>query len=381
MRTFIIRLCFFTVWAITVLELFFRFVIPGCELPYTDFDTTNMISRFETNGRRTGLATHGRLAVLRSQWHINNEGWNSNVEYVPSNERDRPLIAVIGDSFIAGFTVALEDDMASLLRGYSSDEQDVYSFGVSGSSFIHYLQLLRYARDQFRPDLYIVVVTNDDLEKGFTYSPNVQGYLQIGMTDTGLVEYPAIPFPPAPWTRRIAMRSGLVRYLVINLELYTVIRSIRQYSVGKFRESEMDDEDHVPRTDVATKSVSARRERIAMVLDYATSRMRAEASGVPILFAMDASSEDIGAERTDSSVVWMSDLMRVTAERNGAMFLDLLPVLEQHHRLHGQDMNLDIPGLPHWNALGNRVVARTVYDEIKNRGLFDTISIADTSTQ
>jgi alginate O-acetyltransferase complex protein AlgI len=90
---------------------------------------------------------------------------------------------------------------------------------------------------------------------------------------------------------------------------------------------------------------------------------------------------DIYEGHAKGRLAWMTDVMSDIADSNGFGFLDLTTAFKQHYSLHGKRFNSDIPVRPHWNAIGNRVVARTVYNEMRNRGLLDTISITDTSIQ
>ncbi|MBD0321511.1 MAG: hypothetical protein ICV87_14335, partial [Gemmatimonadetes bacterium] len=67
-------------------ELFFRFVVPAAEFPYPAFDRAFQVLKFDPVRARTGVYTVGLAASPRARWRINDEGWNSSVEYF----RDRP---------------------------------------------------------------------------------------------------------------------------------------------------------------------------------------------------------------------------------------------------------------------------------------------------
>src|SRR5438309_72885 len=103
-------------FCIILLELLFRYIIPASETPYVYFDHNNQILRYDTEGKTEGIYTIGGLTQQRSRWRINNYGWNSKIDYVPYQIRQKPLIAIIGSSYVEAFQVNIEDNIAAILR-------------------------------------------------------------------------------------------------------------------------------------------------------------------------------------------------------------------------------------------------------------------------
>lgn len=139
-----------------LLEVFFRLIMPACEAPFCYYDESDQILRFEKSPQ-SGVHTVGPFALQRGRWHINNAGWNNEVDY-QSSGRSKPLIAIIGDSYIEAFHVDVDKNIASNLRRSLQGTFDVYSFALSGASLADYLQMSRYVRKKFKPDIIIINV-------------------------------------------------------------------------------------------------------------------------------------------------------------------------------------------------------------------------------
>lgn len=85
-------------------ELFLKYVVHPTEIPLSTFNTTDKIINYDINGPRQGTWSYGPLAKKQGRWRINNLGWNSGVDYA-TKKREKPLIALIGDSYIEAFQV------------------------------------------------------------------------------------------------------------------------------------------------------------------------------------------------------------------------------------------------------------------------------------
>jgi hypothetical protein len=124
-----------------ILGLIFAFVIPAAQFPYYYYDPDDRILRFSMTEQLEGVFTRGLLAQQRGKWSINNEGWNSTVDFERSKHKLR--IAIIGDSYVEALQVNVEDSITGQLRNLVSPHFDVYGFGISGASLSQYLQMTR----------------------------------------------------------------------------------------------------------------------------------------------------------------------------------------------------------------------------------------------
>ena len=200
-----------------MLELFFRFVIPAMDRPRTCFDDGDRILKFCPDAG-TGRATFGKFAQQRGRWEINDHGWNSPIAY--RTEKDRPRIAVIGDSYIEAFHVDTDKSYPSLMRAEIGDRHDVYSYGISGASLSEYLNISRYVNRHFDPDVVIFNIRyNDFAESVFELNPADTHMLMISITDSSVTETeprPNYSFSQFSLKRRILRKSAIARYLIIN---------------------------------------------------------------------------------------------------------------------------------------------------------------------
>jgi len=165
---FIGRGALFTFGAIFICELFFRLVLPACNFPYAYTDPVTNILRYDEKRLTEGVYTIGRYAQQRGKWRVNNYGWISAVDYQRKELRDKPLVAVIGDSYLEAFHVDVDKSVAALLRDSLHGEYDVYQFGISGASLATYLQITRWVDSEFEPDIIVYLVDDDDLEQSMT---------------------------------------------------------------------------------------------------------------------------------------------------------------------------------------------------------------------
>ena len=112
---FLLRVVVFLLVFTALAEVWLRTVTPASETPLSYQDTSSMIIRFDPTGPREGLYTVGRMARRGGQWRVNNAGWISAVDYAPAAERERPLIALFGDSYIEGFLTDVDQHIDAYL--------------------------------------------------------------------------------------------------------------------------------------------------------------------------------------------------------------------------------------------------------------------------
>jgi hypothetical protein len=100
---------------------------------------------------------------------IPNEGRTNNAGFV--NDQDyaadgpRPLIAVVGDSYIEAKMVRFAETVQGRLAAALGSRGRVYSFAFSGAPLSQYVVWARHAKEAYRPDgpdgLVVAVVDND----------------------------------------------------------------------------------------------------------------------------------------------------------------------------------------------------------------------------
>src|SRR5438093_3216647 len=183
--------------ALSAFELVFRFVIPAASLPLLEYDRTYGVVRYQISGPRTGISTSGRWGGRPVRWRINNYGWNSAIDYAPAEKRGKPLIALIGDSYIDALQVNVGESVADELRRRLAGRRDVYSFGFSGAPLSQYLQMSRYVRKVFHPDVMVFNIVYNDFDECLRDLYPRPNFLQIADGPGGLVEVQPVPYEPS----------------------------------------------------------------------------------------------------------------------------------------------------------------------------------------
>ena len=163
---------------------------------------------------------------------INNAGFVSNIDYVQS--ATKPLLVVIGDSYVESMMVPYEQTCAGLLASQLNLDYRVYSFGTSGSPLSQYLALAKYAKDTFGPDLmWFLIVGNDYDESLFRYK-QVPGLHYFMEQENNRLVHDLLPYEPISGilatmkatVKDWAVASALFRYVYYNLELVHLARRI-----------------------------------------------------------------------------------------------------------------------------------------------------------
>ena len=345
------KLAFITLPVILLLaiagELACRFVVQAAESPSAVFDDTFKIIKFDVNGQRTGVFTTGPLAEGHGRWRINDDGWNSDIEYDHQRPRSRPLIVIIGDSFVEARQVDVDKNIAGVLRQSSNGRADVYSFGVSGAPLSSYLQMSRYVRKVFDPDVIVVNVVYNDFDESVRALKKKTEFLQFSTDASGVHEIEPVPYVPVHW-RRFLRRSALARYLMLNAKLNELparlITSVRGITTAE--------------------RLERGRPSIEPVIARIVSDLRQENPRAHIIFLLDEPRREI-RESPDSEkrLAWIPAMMRRLADANRCSLVDLTSVLRSFRARTNQPVNYRHDF--HWNENGHRLAAGALLQELR----------------
>jgi hypothetical protein len=350
MVKFIKNVVFITLPALVVLlvilEVFFRFAIPAMERPRPCFDAEEGIFKYCTDAGE-GLATFGKFAQQRGHWRINNHGWNSSIDY--GEEKDRPRIAVIGDSYVEAFHVDVDRSYPSLIRAEIGDRCDVYSFGISGAPLSEYLNISRYVTRNFDPDVLIITIRyNDFAESILELNPGAIHMLMVSVTDSTVTEttpranYSFSQFSP---TRRLLRKSAIVRYLIINLKVQQAIHDMlkkRTYAGN-----------------IEFDAVTENRELVEVATAYVFRCLREENPERRVIIVMGAPRHDIYAGTVEGSpLLTLNSLVARLSSANGFELLDLTEPMMKDYEANRTPFNS--PWDFHWNEYGHSFTARQV---------------------
>lgn len=349
LRDFVLATLPSLVMLLVVAEGFFRLVVPAAQAPTVAYDSAAGFRHQDPLGQRDGVWTIGKFAQQRGRWHINNAGWNSEVDYDDPPVRTRPLVAIIGDSFVEAFQVDVDRSFPAVLRRLAGDKYEVYSFGLSGTPLSHYRQVALYVDRRYHPDVLVFNVVHNDFDESVKDLVDLPLVHQIRRHGVGFEEVPAIPYTASPF-RRLVLRSAFFRYLWWNLNLSVSVQ-LRGAHTGNFD------------ANVDVDKTARERPMIVQATHYLVQKIREEHPGKSILYVMDAPRRDVYQQRLgQSEVLWLNATLAEACARYQSAYLDLTAVFSEAYRK--QHTRFETQYDSHWNELGHRVVAEALYSRL-----------------
>jgi len=216
----IISILFGILLSIVLLEVVFRVLPVRDSLKTLPVNSTNPIVRFKED--RDVIWSAGSDFSIISKKHVNNYGFLNDQNY--SREDKSPLLAIIGDSYVAAMQVDNQDSMHGILSHETVGKGRVYSFGASGSPLSNYLAYANYANKEFNANAYAFIIIGNDFDESLTKYKNAPGFHYFSNASDRL-DLIRKDYQPS-LIKRLARYSALIRYLVFNLQLNW--RSIEQ---------------------------------------------------------------------------------------------------------------------------------------------------------
>ena len=347
-----------------VSEVWFRTVMPACQSPTYYQDSQWDIRRQDPTGPREGLETVGRLTVREGHWHVNNDGWISAVDYVPADQRSRPLVALFGDSFVEGLATDVGDHVDAKLAGLLNPTGDVYSFGVGGWYLEQYVAVSRYVSSAYGPDVLVILLDVNDVVDSRQEYGVVSPYLwQVASGPAGFQEVRPAERYVASRLAAPARRSALLNYLRYNAKV--ALPGMKSASVPEDAKTER-----------GTTSTAGTADEWREQLPAATCMVRQlvqDHPGAPIVFA--AHGDRYIPLESLSDTPLFPDARAVQAACEGepdCYFLDLRESFSRDWAAN--HVSFEAADGVHWNAHGNEVVARALASFIEERGLLGPAS-------
>lgn len=332
----------------------FRFFIPACDQPHYKFDRRFKVLHFEPNC--TGLYTDGRFAEVRGHWRANNFGWNSEIDYIPGIGQKQPLVAIIGDSYVEGLQVEVNQRFPGVLRRLLGQDPLVYSFGISGAPLSQYLQMTRYVDRVFHPQTLVILVVHNDFDESLANLRSKPVFLQLVPRNGSFAEVPPTPFGSSVLLR-LCRQSAVFRYVELNCQVSALIRD----QVSKLTQP---DRPPVYNANIDVAAVARQRELIRRSTEFLVGKIRAENPEKRIIIMMDGPRFDIYTHNlAHSNVKWLYEVMRQACRDHRVEFLDLTGPVAAHFEKYHQTMENQVNS--HWNRLGHEVAARALYERLK----------------
>jgi hypothetical protein len=352
----LLRIAVFALVFGSLAEVWFRTAMPACQVPGNYQHQPATIYRCDPFGQSEGLYTVDRLCRKGGTWHVNAAGWNSDVNYVSAEQRHQPMVALIGDSYVAGYLTDTNQHIDAYLPGMLPGST-CYAFGIGGWYLEQYVAVSRYVSARFQPDVIVVFIdsadVSDSVRENGTPSPFWWQITRAG--DVFKEMPPTAVYEPSP-KLTLAKKSALVRYLRYNAKvpLPGVPNAVTpQQETGG---------------DTTTGGGDGR--QLLPAANFMVSRLCAEHPGTPLVFV--AHSDRYLPMDEVAKTPLFADGRAVQAAcraRPQCSFIDLRYAFSADWASHGTHFEAADGG--HWNAYANRLVARTLAGLIIDKGLLD----------
>lgn len=326
-----------------VLEIIIRLFDLAPAPPKLLYDSSNHVVKFEPN--QTGVISFGKLGEKQVNYRINNCGWNSAIDYDTTDTR--PLIAVIGDSYIQAMQVGVNQSYPALLQQKLKNTYRVYSFGFSGAALSQYVSMGEYVQKTFKPQIIIFNSIHNDFDESFCHlKGNGMGFMCLDTVNyqTHYFDFQQPKTLRSEWLHKMIYSSALVRFLAVH---GNVKNGWQIKPTGNFNQN-IDP--------IRVKALSSKIDRAIEVL---LEKIKNENPDSRILFVMDGLRNDIYKNTVSTSnLAWLQTLMKdkVTAEK--MEFIDLTDSFLTDYQRHKTHFESETDY--HWNEYGHQKVAEVV---------------------
>ncbi len=337
----------------------FRYILPPDDL--VENVTINGVVRYKPGTQAIFRHPDKRTSLVT----INADGWNSSrPDYPLAKTPGRQRIAVVGDSYVHGAIVNVEegfsDVMEQALRA-SGRDVEVFRFGMDGAPLSQYLHMLRQEVVAFRPDVVVVPLIHNDFDESYRFLKTryASGFMKLRKAVDGSIE----EVPPADFRYGAAdalrgFRTFRYLYYKTNFYLYAKSWVSRLFWGGN--------EDWRP--EFVSSAVDIRKiadhDSNRLFAGYVMAEMKrlSVEYGFKLAFVMDGVREAVYAGKPASDYE-VGRLNQIAAELTSALdvpFVDLQETFARDFARMGQKLEYSYDW--HWNAHANRLVARATLE-------------------
>lgn len=153
MNKLFFNISFYTILILLVLEGMVRLLHLHNDVPLLLFIDEYGIQKTEPGQR--GFSVTGNRRQNFAEFKINNFGYNSYREFIPSN--DKIEIALIGDSYIEGFNQNYYNSTGKKIENNLNDRVEVYEYGRGGYDMADQLHIINSYQKDFELIDYVFI--------------------------------------------------------------------------------------------------------------------------------------------------------------------------------------------------------------------------------
>jgi len=158
-----------------------------------------------------GVKVQGGMREIASHYKINQQGFNSLKDYTTMDD-DKISIAIIGDSYIQGLQVDVENSIGRILEAETLDKVEVHEYGIDGMNIVDFSSIFtQFIKKRY--DYTFILATNNDIASKKSSAMGKGNKI-----------------PKFSIIREIYDRSTLIRYLNINHNLSVKLKKVFSFS-------------------------------------------------------------------------------------------------------------------------------------------------------
>ncbi len=332
-----------------VLEIMLHFMPVNSYIPLEPVTKEDPVVRAKPYTKQTYSA--GWYFDAQNKSIMNAQGYNADFDF--ENQPDRPLIAVVGDSYIEARMVPFEQTLQQRLNVALGENVDVYGVGVGGAPMSQYLMFAQMMRDKYHPDFMIVSIVGNDFDESLPQYKNAPRFHYFVEDENGQLKPSLIGEYRPSFFKELISRSALVRYLYFNLNLSNTVNK----ALFTLRHKEKTQEKETQKTDQVriSESQKAIDAFLKLLPEYAGLSKRR------ILITVDAHRGHIYKDQKipeDDYFLTMRTYLLNKAKAQGYKTLDLYPVFARDYKQHA--ISFDFQEDRHWNGYAHGVVMEAI---------------------
>lgn len=349
--------------ALVLVEVVLRFCPVSTGLRPQTVDLEHPVYRFVPSHSFT-FSRDWNFALANHGW-VNSDGFVNDQDYVEQDKK--PLLAVVGDSFIEAQMVPYGETAHGRLARQHEGRVRVYSFAAAAAPLSQYLVWARYAREHYAPDALVISVVGNDFDESLAKYSIAAGQHHFVPGANGQLELKRFDFR-ANRLGPIVYSSALARYLHLNLKLSSRIAAL----IGRLTGRQGSEERFVGNT--ATAYTPERLADSLAALD-AFFKLLPSMSGMGperILFVVDGMRPDLYDRHTlELARTSYFAVMRASfIAKAKSLSYEVIDLQERFvDRFDRDHQRFEFPTDYHWNGLGHGVVA----EAIANSSLFQSL--------
>lgn len=324
-----------------LLEVIFRVLPTTSPVDLQAVTSEQDILRFEAD--QTAVFSLGTNFYKTVTKKTNNVGFYSNFNYEKAKS---PKIMIIGDSYVEAMQIDNADTVGEVIKE-KDKMQDIYQMGVSGVPLSQYIKMAEYAKRNYAPSRFVIVIVGNDFDQSLC---DFRIKLGTWCFDENF-ELAFIPFSGYKGIRSYARQSAFARYLFLQagVDWRRLMSNIGLSPQGMEASSEY--------------AGNVKRVKDQEILDKSfivVDRFFEELKNLQILskvtLVLDADRQDIyNNQKTESYFQKMRDYTISRAEANGVDLIDMKPIFENDYKTNG--IKFEFPTDGHWNERAHKLAA------------------------